>query len=122
MVEPAEVDSIVDQLAREQPSMYQVEVHPANWELCAPEGQSVCPGLRPCYPDHRRQNTQGTTWCPTAGLRRNQRMAEAGAAGCIAHPWIMSTGTWDMLRRARAVGIEPFVFDERGVLAKEWFG
>ncbi|MFI6793645.1 SLOG family protein [Nonomuraea sp. NPDC050383] len=51
-----------------------VEHHPADWATCAPT----------CRPGHRRARRDGTTYCPTAGLRRDAAMVALGANVCIA--------------------------------------
>lgn len=48
-----------------------------------------------------------------AGPIRNQAMADAGADLCLAFPSAgRSTGTWDMIRRACAAGIETRIYPE----------
>lgn len=48
-----------------------------------------------------------------AGPIRNQAMADAGADLCLAFPSAdKSTGTWDMIRRACAAGIETRIYPE----------
>ena len=48
-----------------------------------------------------------------AGPKRNQRMADAGADLCMAFPSRgRSAGTWDMIRRAVAAGIETRIYPE----------
>lgn len=42
---------------------------------------------------------------PKAGPERNQRMADAGAAVCLAFPQKGSKGTWDCMKRAFEAGI-----------------
>ena len=50
-----------------------------------------------------------------AGLKRNQAMADAGADLCLAFPSLgRSAGTWDMIRRAVAAGIETRIYPEAG--------
>lgn len=50
-----------------------------------------------------------------AGPIRNQAMADAGASLCLAFPSAgRSTGTWDMIRRAVAAGIETHIYPEEG--------
>jgi hypothetical protein len=71
------------------------EAHPADWDTCGPD----------CRPGHRRTRRNGTTYCPTAGHRRNQQMVDLGAALCVAFHHSDSTGTADCLRRAAAAGI-----------------
>ena len=48
-----------------------------------------------------------------AGPKRNQAMADAGADLCLAFPSRgRSAGTWDMIRRAVAAGIETRIYPE----------
>lgn len=48
-----------------------------------------------------------------AGPKRNQLMADAGAGLCLAFPSReRSAGTWDMIRRAVAAGIETRIYPE----------
>lgn len=48
-----------------------------------------------------------------AGPIRNQQMADAGADLCLAFPSRgRSAGTWDMIRRAVAAGIETRIYPE----------
>lgn len=48
-----------------------------------------------------------------AGPIRNQEMADAGADLCLAFPSAgRSTGTWDMIRRACAAGIDTHIYAE----------
>jgi hypothetical protein len=63
-----------------------VETHPADWNGYTHE-------------DFKRFGRKG------AGRKRNERMAEFGALGCIAFWDGRSTGTLDMMRRAKAHGI-----------------
>ena len=76
-----------------------VEPHPVtsrDWE-------AWCPG---CTAGHRRERPDGSTYCPQAGNRRNQRMVDLGADLCIGFPsgpgW---SGTRDCLNRAAEGGI-----------------
>lgn len=68
---------------------------PAVWEECAAE----------CQPSHRKPRRDGSGYCPTAGLRRNQAMVDRGAAVCIGFWRPPGTGTLDCLRRAERAGI-----------------
>lgn len=69
---------------------YVVEAHPADWEK---NGRA-------------------------AGPIRNEEMAAAGAELCLAFPSKDSKGTWDMVKRAVAHGIETRIYPEKE--AKEW--
>lgn len=42
--------------------------HPARWSIC----------VRTCKPGHRRPRSDGTTFCPSAGFRRNKEMVDLG--------------------------------------------
>lgn len=72
---------------------WEMEPHPAEWPTC----RSDCPR------GHRRRDRFGRWYCPWAGRRRNQAMADAGADILIAFPG--GKGTADMTRRAQAAGI-----------------
>lgn len=73
-----------------------VERHPADW--AAPCGPS-------CRPSHRRRRND-TTYCPAAGMNRNQHMVDLGADLCLAFIRDRSRGATDCARRARAAGVE----------------
>lgn len=90
-------DAIADRIARAWGM--RVEDYPVtrqDWEACAPE----------CKPGHRRKRPDGTTFCPSAGNRRNQRMVDLGADLCLGFPkdagW---SGTRDCMTKAAAAGI-----------------
>lgn len=77
----------IDALARKVAEEYDIrmETFPANWKK------------------HGR----------AAGPIRNQQMANAGADLCLAFPSAgKSTGTWDMIRKAVAAGIDVHVYPE----------
>jgi hypothetical protein len=74
------------------------DAHPADWDTCTID----------CPDGHRKIRADGSSWCPTAGFRRNQEMVDAGAELCLAFPIGASTGTGDCRRRAAAAGIETF--------------
>ena len=67
----------------------------ADWDHCAPD----------CKPVHRRVRRNGTSYCPTAGHRRNQQMVDRGPLIAVAFNRAGSTGTADCIRRAKAAGI-----------------
>lgn len=83
------------------------EAHAADWDACALD----------CPDGHRKPRTDGTSWCPTAGHRRNQVMVAAGADLCLAFPVGTSSGTGDCLRRAAAAGIETYTITSLADLA-----
>ncbi|GGK61942.1 hypothetical protein Sme01_03810 [Sphaerisporangium melleum] len=60
-------DAIADRIASAWAGL-SVERHPADWDTCADH----------CHPAHRRQRLGGSTYCPTAGLRRDAEMVETG--------------------------------------------
>jgi hypothetical protein len=91
---------------------WQISPHPADWD-----GPCVFTGPVPCQPEHRRHYKSPAikrmqTFCPSAGIRRNQAMVDEITATyperlCIATPLgAFSVGTQDCIRRARAAGIE----------------
>lgn len=78
---------------------------PADWAgLCAPE----------CRPGHRRTRVDGSSFCPTAGPRRNQVMVDQAAAHAAAGGWVRvlafhlqpGGGTADCARRAERAGLD----------------
>lgn len=80
---PTGIDSLARKVA-EKHSIH-LETFPANWKK------------------HGR----------AAGPIRNQAMADAGADLCLAFPSAgRSAGTWDMIRRAVAAGIETRIYPE----------
>lgn len=76
------------------------EPHPADWRHCS----------RECNPAHRKWRGD-ETYCPTAGHRRNQEMADAGADLVLAFPIGKSPGTRDMIKRAQAAGLRVEVYE-----------
>lgn len=73
-------------LGREQ------EPHPADWSgPCRPS----------CAPGHRRRDG---SYCPAAGVYRNQEMVDSGLDLVIAFPG--GRGTADMVRRSLAAGVK----------------
>lgn len=74
-----------------------VESHPAQWSA---------PCQDDCPPGHRRNRGRGE-YCPMAGPHRNQEMAELGADALLVFPG--GSGTYDMVKRARAAGIPPIL-------------
>lgn len=69
------------------------EEFPADWRNCAPE----------CNSTHRKVNSRGQEYCPTAGHRRNQAMIDSGIELLVAFPG--GTGTADCVKRAQKAGI-----------------
>lgn len=70
--------------------------HPAQWSA---------PCRATCKPGHRRQRADGSTYCPAAGVYRNQEMVDSGLDELIVFPG--GTGTADMVQRATHAGIKP---------------
>ncbi|WP_435109780.1 SLOG family protein [Nocardiopsis synnemataformans] len=78
---------------------WRVEPYPADWKgPCAPG----------CPPDHRKPRKNGPgTYCPLAGHRRNQEMVAARPRLDLVLAFNLGTsGTADMMRRAKRAGIE----------------
>jgi hypothetical protein len=77
--------------------------HPADWDNCS----LSCPS------GHRRMKKPGDTvhpglledYCPSAGPRRNRKMAQAGADLCLAFPLGKSYGTWNCVTECKKAGI-----------------
>lgn len=74
------------------------EPHPADWfGPCDPEF---------CKPNHRRRSPNGrNSYCPAAGVRRNQVMVELGASMVVVFPG--DRGTRDMVHRCKEAEITP---------------
>lgn len=66
-------DVMCDRIARQLGA--HVEQRPADWEVC------VGPD---CKPSHRRRRSDGSTYCPGAGLLRDAQMVAEGADECLA--------------------------------------
>lgn len=94
-------DSLADAWVRDNWDLgVRREVHEADWDApCRDE----------CRHGPRRRRRDGSDYCPTAGIYRNQLMVEAGADLLLAFlvPPTVSpcTGTRDAIRRAEAAGI-----------------
>lgn len=76
----------------------------ADWPTCDLDHRTdPCP-----VTPHRKVNRFGQEFCPLAGFRRNQEMAEQKLD--VAYGYDLGTpGTADMTRRLRAAGIEPII-------------
>lgn len=91
-----------DQLIRQASKALGLELdpHPADWTgPCRPA----------CRPGHRKRRRDLSTYCPAAGVYRNQAMVDRGADACVAflvEPSISACeGTRDTMRRAAAAQI-----------------
>jgi hypothetical protein len=84
----------VDRVARQeaQKAGFLIDPHPALWDVHDRRRDAPVPCN--CRMDSKH--------CPRAGHRRNEEMAALGAALCIAFSYGESTGTADMVSRARA--------------------
>lgn len=101
---PAGPDAMADAWVERHPShrvIVERERHPAKWQDCAPD----------CPRGHRRRRG-ASTYCPTAGFRRNGEMVALGADVVLAFRKGGSSGTTDTIRQAEAAGI-PVVLDDR---------
>jgi hypothetical protein len=88
----------VDRIARQEAEKagFLIDPHPAKWD----EHDHRKDGLVPC-------NCRAESgYCPRAGHRRNEEMAQLGADLCLAFWDGRSTGTADMIERAEKHGIE----------------
>lgn len=90
--EPPGADLLCEQEAERLD--WRVERHPADWPTCGDE----------CPRGHRRRDRAGRWYCPWAGRRRNQHMADLGADLCRAFH-LGTPGTRDMIKRAKRAGI-----------------
>lgn len=77
------------------------EAHPARWSAC----------VKACRNGHRRRLDSGSTYCPTAGHRRNLAMVQAGADLCLAFVRNKSAGTVHCRSLAEGAGIRCLSFD-----------
>lgn len=96
-------DSTVGEVANQMG--FKVERQRADWSG---------PCKDSCRPDHRRSWPSGDSYCPAAGVFRNQRMLDLGADEVVGFPG--KTGTTDMLQRAedarvpwRSIGWNPAI-------------
>lgn len=76
------------------------EPHPADWDA---------PCRAACKPGHRRPRQDGTTFCPAAGMYRNEVMARSGLwrAACFIRR--RSPGTTGCAAAVRAAGLRPLI-------------
>jgi len=88
---------------------------PADWDAPCVLADDE---LRLCQPGHRRARPNGTTYCPTQGFRRNQRMLDDGKPQLVVafvdvdKPLGMSRGTSDLVARAKIAGVPHLVVME----------
>jgi hypothetical protein len=76
------------------------EPHPADWDgPCRPR----------CRPGHRKTRKDGTTFCPAAGMYRNDEMAGSGLwrAACFIRR--RSSGTTRCATSVRRAGLRPVI-------------
>lgn len=76
------------------------EPHPADWDgPCGPR----------CRPGHRKSRKDGTTFCPAAGMYRNDEMAGSGLwrAACFIRQ--RSSGTTGCAASVRRAGLRPLI-------------
>lgn len=91
---PQGADALADRIASAWAGVT-VERHPADW---AAPCSTLCR-------THRRRRGDGTTYCPAAGINRNQHMVDLGADLCLAFIKDNSRGATDCARRAARAGI-----------------
>jgi hypothetical protein len=70
----------------------------------------AAPCTAECKPGHRKVRSDGSDYCPAAGIWRNQLMVDfvvglGQPAVCLAFPAGASQGTRDCMRRAAAAGL-----------------
>lgn len=110
------LDTLVKEEARQhRAALLRVKPYPADWQRCAPNHPHV-----PCPDDggrHRRRKARYTlnsslqdeTFCPIAGLRRNQDMLDDFKPSLVLaffdKPYSESRGTKDMCERAIHAGV-----------------
>lgn len=73
------------------------EGHPADWEG---------PCTDRCQPEHRRKRRDGTSYCPAAGMYRNEAMVALGAERAFAFIRNRSHGASGCARLAEKAGIK----------------
>lgn len=88
-----------DQLCEEAAEAlgWRIERHPADWP-------AAC--LSSCKPGHRRTRQGGSSYCPAAGVYRNQAMVDLGADLCLAFIHNGSSGASHCAAAAEAAGID----------------
>lgn len=99
-----------------------MEAHPARWSApCEPDGVPPCKQGTSRFP-HRHSRSDGTTYCPMAGHRRNQHMVDTRPLVCAAFSRNSSSGTRDCVKRARRARIPllQITWPERELVCREW--
>ena len=95
-------DTIADDWAyeknKETPGRIKVVEFPANWQNCS----HAC-GSK--YDTHKKRNSIGILYCPTAGYRRNAYMVSFGAWRCLAFILDCSRGSTHCAELADKYGI-----------------
>lgn len=100
-----EANQGVDYLVSECCQRFGVQLapYPADWAGPCDMASGMC------QDGHRRVNRGGLNYCPTAGLRRNQFMLDAGrperAIAIVDKPLWRCRGTHDMMTRVKKAGL-----------------
>lgn len=96
-------DTVADECA--EASELPTKSYAADWDNCTWR----------CRPGHRRKRQDGTTYCPSAGPRRNRQMLEEGQPDVVIafvdKPLEESSGTNNMVELASAAGVTTFVVE-----------
>ena len=97
----------LDELYAERKFTHFMQGGQTGVDLAAKEWARKTPGLEryECKADWDRIG-------PAAGPIRNSRMLEWKPDLVIAFPGPKSVGTWDMVRKAKAAGVETIVFED----------
>lgn len=72
---------------------------------------AVCGGPE-CTPQHRKVNSGGQEFCPTAGLRRNTAMCQSRIDFAVAFHMGASAGTAHCVRQIHRAGIPGVLYPE----------
>ncbi|MER7213558.1 SLOG family protein [Streptosporangium sp. NPDC000239] len=88
------------------------EPHEADWNLCGPS----------CKPGHRRTRRNGSTYCPTAGLRRDAEMVTAGADVCLAFidPCTQPNCRWPQPHGSHGASYTADLAEKAGIPVRRW--
>lgn len=81
-----------------------VEKYPADW---------AAPCIEGCEAGHRRFRGDGSSWCPAAGLRRNDFMVKLLPPASLVLAYIIgeSRGTRDCASRAQLAGLPVWFYE-----------